>query len=183
MINSYLDHWDKEFLSMKLETPLIDLGCGPGRLLGKLLENGYDDVFGIDISQSGLHLARTKGGQDANISGLALGLLEQIPYKTGSFKTAILSGVFHHLEKPKIVLSEIARILRDQGQLIIADPYFPPPVRQLINTVLGIYPITGDRRFYSPGNIEKLAGRFGLIKKDMVNMSLSYILVFEKCCN
>jgi SAM-dependent methyltransferase len=183
MINSYLDHWDKIFLDMKPETPLLDLGCGPGRLLGKLIENCYYDVFGIDISQNGLILARNRGKHETKIPGFALGLLEYIPYRTGSFKTAILSGVYHHLEQPKIVLSEIARILQDHGKLIIADPYFPPPVRQLINVVLDIYPITGDRRFYSPGKIEKLAERFGLIKKDMVNMSMSYILVFEKCCN
>jgi ubiquinone/menaquinone biosynthesis C-methylase UbiE len=181
LINTYLDKWDQEILKMNLPRPLLDMGCGPGRLLGKLLLAGDGDIHGVDITLAGLKLAEKKASDSGRSYFLTEAQLENLPYKDNSFRSLIMTGVFHHLEKPEMVLREAARVVVDSGTLLIADPYFPPLMRQFINIMLGIYPITGDRRFYTESGIEKLAKKHGFIKKNVYEIPLAYILVFEKC--
>jgi len=180
-INNYLNKWDQEIINMNLPRPLLDLGCGPGRLLSKLRGNG--ERYGLDLTLAGLKIARGKFGEQSENTHFAEGLLEELPYKSNSFNSTVISGVFHHLEKPEIALSEVSRIIKDTGLLIIADPYFPPLMRQFINGVLSFYPITGDRRFYTASQVENLALKHGFVKKGVLEMPLAYILTFEKCCN
>jgi ubiquinone/menaquinone biosynthesis C-methylase UbiE len=181
VINNYLERWDREIIALSPSTPLLDIGCGPGRLLNKLTRAGHRDLAGIDIAAAGPRLANEKASGGDNSLSLCEGLAERMPFRHGSFRSVVFSGVFHHIEKPKIVLEEAARILGNSGTLIIADPYFPPLMRQFINAILSIYPITGDRRFYTSDRITKLAKRAGFEKKRMINMPLAYILIFEKC--
>jgi len=184
-INNYLGKWDIEISNMAPPTPLLDIGCGPGRLLNKLLLAGYTNLSGIDITRRGLQLAKSKvfsSGMDSSVS-FAEALAEFLPFADNSFNSITISGVLHHMEKPEVVLNEAARVLKNNGTLIIADPYFPPLMRHFINAVLSIYPIAGDRRFNTSEGVEKLARRSGFEKKKMINMPLAYILVFQKCFN
>jgi SAM-dependent methyltransferase len=66
-----------------------------------------------------------------------------------------LIGVIHHFFRPKDALSEIRRVLRHGGRLLVFDACFFPAVRQIVNAVLRIVPHDGDCRFYSV----KAAGR------------------------
>lgn len=187
IVNGYLGKWDSIILNMNLAGPLLDLGCGPGRFLNKFLQSGRSDIVGFDISHEGLKIARGKSRSAGDAlsakAHFAEGLIEELPFSGNRFKTVILSGVLHHLENADVVLREIARVMAPSGKLVIAEPYFPPVIRSLINAVLAIYPLTGDRRFYSPKSIIKKARDAGFQKKDLVPMRLSYILVFELCCN
>ena len=181
--NNYLEKWDREILTLAPAAPLLDIGCGPGRLLNKLLRAGFRDLAGVDIAKAGLLLARQKASPEFadNVLALAESAAERLPFRDLSFQSIIISGALHHLEKPEIVLAECARVLDISGRLIIADPYFPPPMRQFINLMLSVYPITGDRRFYTASRVTSLASKAGFAKKKMINMPLAYILVFEKC--
>ena len=171
-------------LAIRPPSPLLDIGCGPGRLAGKLLAAGYDDVCGIDITKQGLLLAREKGSiRFGNSLHLVEGVAETLPFKSASFASAVISGVLHHMEKPVPVMLEAARILNGNGILILAEPYFPPLMRHFINIMLSIYPITGDRRFYAPSRVEYLAAEADFEKINMIKMPLAYILVFRKCCS
>jgi ubiquinone/menaquinone biosynthesis C-methylase UbiE len=183
VINNYLERWDEEVIRLSPETPLLDIGCGPGRLIHKFAGSGFRDVAGVDVTLRGLHLAKGKFAQSQLDAPLALceALAVNLPFRENSFATIVFSGVLHHLEKPTKALDESWRILKERGTLIIADPYFPPLMRHFINAVLSIYPITGDRRFYTASKMTSLARGAGFRKKKMINMPLAYILVFEKC--
>jgi hypothetical protein len=65
--------------------------------------------------------------------------------------------------------------------LIIADPDIFPGLRHLLNLALDIYPIFGERRYYSPEQVIEMANRVGFRKKDLLKSAFSYILIFEKC--
>jgi ubiquinone/menaquinone biosynthesis C-methylase UbiE len=181
-INNYLDKWDNELIGLSPATPILDIGCGPGRLVNKLIRAGYRDVYGIDVTLKGPQIAWEKARQYSSEEFLHLteGLAEYLPFGDRSFASVTLSGVLHHIEKPDVVLREARRVLADAGTLIIADPYFPPIMRQLINFVLDIYPIAGDRRFYTENKVSRIANRAGFEKKKMIKMPLAYILVFGK---
>ena len=179
MINKATERWDNYLLKLPLTEPILDLGCATGRLLRKFPGNDYSSLFGFDISHSSLKVAY-RNTKNKKVS-LTQGFLERLPYKDASFSTVILSGVLHHLENPSEALEEIARILNKQGLFIIADPDFFWGLRHVMNLVLDIYPIFGDRRFYSRKRTEKLAESAGFRKKDLHRVPLSYILIFERC--
>ncbi|UCC80663.1 MAG: class I SAM-dependent methyltransferase [Candidatus Zixiibacteriota bacterium] len=179
IINKITEGWDDYLIDLSLPEPILDLGCATGRLLRKLEKKGYKELYGIDISESCLGIAGKN--TDREIVDLAQGYMETLPFKSGSFSTAVLSGVLHHLEKPSEVFDEVARVLRKKGILIICEPRFVWGPRQAINLVLEIFPVQGDRRFYSWKQIAILAERSGFLKKDLIGGFFSYILVFERC--
>lgn len=179
IINFIVRRWHDRLIGFKPETPIIDLGCGPGRLVAKLIENGYDEVYGFDLSSSCLKITR---GRPANSkAGLARGFIENLPFKENSFASAVLSGVFHHLENPAVALEEIARVIKQSGSLYIIDPLFPIGVRQVVNLTLDVYPFGGDRRFYVPRKAAAMAGQAGFEKKSIISSPFSFILILEKC--
>lgn len=178
IINWVVGQWDDHYLEISLKEPILDLGCATGRLLGKLYNKGHREMFGFDISRTCLLIAKNDAGEGINF---AQGFLEQIPFKSRQFPTVILSGVFHHLEKPEEMLKEAARITEDNGIFIIGEPYFIWGLRHIVNLILSIFPVFGDRRFYTPGKVESMVEKEGFRKKDLIRLRYSYILIFERC--
>ena len=90
---------------------IIDIGCGSSRILEALTP----DSVGLDIQLRKLRYAR-KFLPDL-IQGSAL----ELPVKTGYFSCVICSQVIEHIEGQD-VLSELDRILKDGGRLILGTP-------------------------------------------------------------
>jgi ubiquinone/menaquinone biosynthesis C-methylase UbiE len=179
IINKATEGWDDFLIDLSLPEPILDMGCATGRLLRKFDYENYEELYGIDISESCLNLAR-KNSPDSKIK-LTQGFLERLPFKDRSFSSAILSGVLHHLEKPPDALNEIYRILKKPGIFVICEPRFVWGLRHLVNLVTAIYPVQGDRRFYTWRKIAALAEKAGFTKKALFRSAFSYILIFEKC--
>ncbi len=179
IIRFFLRGWDERIIRLNPPTPILDLGCATGRLAKKLLHNGVESVYGLDLSRNCLSIARKNVG-DYQFHPTQ-GFIEDLPFKDATFASVIFSGVIHHLEKPQEALKEAARVLKPSGNLFIGEPYFVVGVRQIVNLALDIYPIQGDRRFYPPRKIIGLAQDFGFVKKDVLKHPFSYILVFRRC--
>ena len=179
IINRFTRTWDEKVIDLRPATPLLDLGCATGRLVNKLSRLEYDDLYGFDISLECLRIARRNAGS-SKIS-FTQGFIEYLPYKSNLFSTVILSGVFHHLENPLDAIREAARVLKRSGELIIMEPNFIYGIRQIVNLVLDFYPVQGDRRFYTPRKISDLVESSGFLRKLLIRIPLSYILVFERC--
>jgi ubiquinone/menaquinone biosynthesis C-methylase UbiE len=179
IINKVTEGWDNYLIELSLPEPILDLGCATGRLLRKLETRGYSQLFGFDISESCLNIAVEN--TDSEIVSLTQGYMEALPYKSASFSTAILSGVLHHIEKPSVILEEVARIVKEQGIFIICEPRFFWGLRHIFNLALDIYPVQGDRRYYTWKQIDALAEKAGFRKKDLLKSAFSYIFIFERC--
>lgn len=54
------DAADRELLR-RVSGPVLDVGCGPGRL-GAALTNRGVEALGLDVSETAVHLARRRGG-------------------------------------------------------------------------------------------------------------------------
>ncbi len=179
IINKVTEGWDDYLINLSLPEPILDLGCATGRLLRKLEKSGYSELFGFDISESCLKIARKN--TDREIVSLTQGYVERLPFKDESCATVVLSGVLHHLEIPSGVLEEIAGIVRERGIFIICEPGFFWGLRHIFNLALDIYPVQGDRRYYTWKRVAALAEKVGFRKKDLFRSAFSYILVFERC--
>jgi len=118
--------WIDPILSSVLGTaPLgavVDIGTGSGHLL-KMLAPRATRLVGIDISSNALKLARTNV-YDAGIRcELQRGDMYDLPFAAPIFDTAIADRMLATASHPVAALSEIARILKYRGQLVIIDDF------------------------------------------------------------
>ena len=136
---------------------VLDVGCATGRLLEALAAAGARSLYGTDLAPRILEVARQKLASFGMGAELRAGDAEhRIPWPDSSFDVVTLTGVLHHFMRPRDALTEIARVLRGHGRLILLDPWFLPPVRQLFNLYLRVRPAAGDCRYYSPGAVIEL---------------------------
>ncbi len=50
----------------------------------------------------------------------------RLPFEANSFNNIVLFDVLHHLQQPKVFFSEVARIIKPNGRLIILEPGITP---------------------------------------------------------
>lgn len=115
---AYQEWWTRKMLSLlhpeNLKGKILDNGCGTGvhaPLLG--IEGG--DVVGLDISAGMLGKAKLR------ISKLLLGDAQRLPFKDQSFNVIFARSLLHHLPYPEKGLSEINRILKNNGEAVFSD--------------------------------------------------------------
>jgi 2-polyprenyl-3-methyl-5-hydroxy-6-metoxy-1,4-benzoquinol methylase len=96
----------------------LDVGCGSGVQLLHMKELGWD-VYGIDLSETALSVARKNG-----IEQLSQGTLIDVDFPDKKFDVINFTHVLEHVPNPHEILKNAHRILRDDGTLVIAVPNF-----------------------------------------------------------
>jgi ubiquinone/menaquinone biosynthesis C-methylase UbiE len=138
-------------------TDILDVGCASGRLLESLARAGATRLAGVELAPKMLDFARSRLNSAGYSADMKVADAEDyLPWPDQSFDMVALTGVLHHFYRPTDALGEIHRVLRTGGRLIILEPYFPPPIRQIINLFLRIKPVNGDCRFYTHRGVERL---------------------------
>jgi ubiquinone/menaquinone biosynthesis C-methylase UbiE len=95
---------------------VLDLGCGPGTITAGLAAAVAPggSVLGVDLSFEQLALARTA-------AGVAVGLADALPVRTGALDAVFAHALFDHLTAPHLVLAEARRVLRPGGLLALSS--------------------------------------------------------------
>lgn len=90
------------------ESTVLDLGCGDGELLDKLIHEKHVRGSGVDISQEAVRACVARGLSvfHGDLDG---GLAD---YEDGSFDVVILSFSVQQLRRPRFVVREMARVGR-----------------------------------------------------------------------
>ncbi len=103
-----------------LERSILDVGCGYGRTLEKLHENGFNNLTGVDFSGKMIK----RGLKLHPYLNLLKNEGDDLPFSDKSFDAALLIGVLTsniHSQKQENIISEITRVLKDKGILYISD--------------------------------------------------------------
>lgn len=102
------------------EGPLLDVACGTGVLLERLLGRFGDawDLVGIDAAPAMLRVARHRLPSRV---GLAVGEAEQLPVAGCRFDLLVSLNAWHYFHRPEQALREACRVLAPGGRLLVTD--------------------------------------------------------------
>jgi SAM-dependent methyltransferase len=96
---------------------VIDAGCGTGALSFALAPH-VAEVVGIDTRSDYLEAARTSA--PGNVRFLEADVMA-LPFGYGEFDIAACHRVLHHVRRPELAVSELARVTRLGGRVFLAD--------------------------------------------------------------
>lgn len=104
--------------------PILDIGCGEGRLTSLLQARGIPFI-GLDLSLTMLNKAL-----QPCIRGNAVNL----PFLPGTFGSTTMLYMLYHLPNPKEAIAESYRVLRNDGLFIAAAPgrYNDPELKSVL---------------------------------------------------
>ena len=96
-----------------------DLGCGTGHV-AEALAPCVAKVVAVDESGPMLESARKRLESHGNVE-LRVGTIETLPIDDGALDAAILFLVAHFVTDPARAMSEVRRVLRPGGRLLVVD--------------------------------------------------------------
>lgn len=95
---------------------LLEIGSGMGHLVGQL--EGTFETHGIDLN----HWAVAQSRSVIDKSALGVASAEELPYAVDSFDVIIIKHIVEHLPNPEKAIAEIARVIAQEGVLILSTP-------------------------------------------------------------
>ena len=114
-------------LDIPTTSSILDLGCGDGRHLIFLAQQGYSPI-GIDQAIWGIRRSKQWVEETGSLSKLVCGNVDTLPLKSGSIDCVISIQVINHqfLKGIQRTISEVHRILRKNGKFYFTVPKYPP---------------------------------------------------------
>ncbi len=106
-----------------LSGPALDVGCGVGFLLDFLIKRGVS-CQGVEFSSVAAGMANERLGSHPLFKGVTMLETLPLPFADESFNTVFLIETIEHLlpEELKPALSEIYRVLKKDGRIVITTP-------------------------------------------------------------
>jgi SAM-dependent methyltransferase len=97
---------------------ILELGAGSGHCILPIKDSGYGSVFAIDIDSFNFPFLVRKGIRCLQADA-SCGLL---PFRSKSLDAVILFHLIEHLPDAEPCLSEIKRVLKEDGILVLSTP-------------------------------------------------------------
>lgn len=105
--------------TLSTKASVLDMGCGPGTNLNRLLRLNlpFARYVGIDLSPTMLKWRRR---QNTSNQGFVMANSMRLPFEACSFDVVLSTWMFSHIPEPTRVIQEAQRLLRPGGWLIVA---------------------------------------------------------------
>jgi len=107
-------------LDLRAGDDVLDVACGSGRFLKKYAAQAHS-IAGIDLSPV-MVKAATRANRQRVAAGTAefvVGDASTLPWHDGRFGAASIMGSFCVFPRPQAVLSELYRVLRPGGRMLV----------------------------------------------------------------
>jgi SAM-dependent methyltransferase len=144
-------------LGLKPEDYLLDVGCGGGAFLRDALKSGCK-AAAIDHSSDMVRVACEVNHEAIQQKRLEIreGDAGSLPFSTGAFTCAVMTGVFGFISNPLEVLSEIRRVLAPGGRLVLFTGS-----KEMRGTPAAPEPMASRLHFYEDDELKGLAQKAG----------------------
>lgn len=100
---------------------ILDLGSGRGSFLIQCAKNGAS-AKGIELNLEYINKSLAKAKEESVVIDIIQGVGEKLPFQSSSFDFVNLCEVIEHVNSPDIMLSEVNRVLSDNGLVYISVP-------------------------------------------------------------
>lgn len=124
----------RKIIGAKFDSPILDLGCGTDDF-GKALKHIGYQAEGIDVDRVDFEK-------------------DSLPYPDNFFQVVHFNAVLEHIKNPDQVMSEIKRILKPEGILIINTPNWQQDFKNFYNDPTHVKP-------HTPQSLEMLIKMYG----------------------
>jgi ubiquinone/menaquinone biosynthesis C-methylase UbiE len=169
MQEAYLEHFLrhmrkkqvlKEFPKDKKEISILDIGCGWNAELLRDLEPHISRGVGIDF--------KAPDSPSSKITTYKCYLNEGLPFKDDEFEIVTMLAVLEHLDNPMEILSEIQRVLKKDGLLILTTPsWLAKPILEFLAFKLAIVDkdeILDHKRYFNRLDLNSLFNNLESLK-------------------
>ena len=144
------------FKTIRAGDHVLDVGCGEGSKAAEILQKiPKTKVTGVDISTIGIRRAK----RNVPKAEFLVHDIERLPFKDSSFDVTYSTYVFEHTTNPQQVLTEMIRVTRPRGNVIIVCPNFGSPLYPSPITPILAHAVRGAKRdigylFRKPKSLE-----------------------------
>ena len=135
-----------ELLTIQSGDRVLDLGCGTGDDVQELarLVGPSGQVVGVDRSETVIAEACQRVQGTPLSVEFRVGDAYALPFPDAAFDACRVDRVFHHLEHPRQAFSELLRVTRTDGRVLLFDPDFETaivdaPDRDLTRRLLNVF--------------------------------------------
>lgn len=97
---------------------ILDLACGTGRWMAKLVNYGFDSCVGIDVSAAMLEVASRKPAVKGNVIRATC---SSLPFNPNTFDLTICSFALGHLADIEAFAAEVSRVCNSGADVFITD--------------------------------------------------------------
>ena len=154
-----------EALAPRARGRLLDVGCG---------DKPYERIFRPYVDEYlGIEHEATFSATAASVYGASPPDLvydgNRLPFEDGAFDTVINIQVLEHTPHPRLLIAEMARVLKKDGALILAAPFS-----------FRLHEEPNDYFRFSPHALRKLCAEVGLDIDHMVQVGSLWTLVGHK---
>ena len=165
-----------KLFNRKFEVPytkngkLLDVGCGNGRYLDGMKKLGWQ-TQGVEFNASAVEVCK--------LSGLTVhhGDLFSAHFDSNSFDVINVSHVIEHVPNPLAFFTELARVLKPNGSLVIKTPNSMALGRRLFNTNWYANDVPRHLYLFSHQNLLVLANSCGLKMQQFKTSSTPKIIL------
>jgi 2-polyprenyl-3-methyl-5-hydroxy-6-metoxy-1,4-benzoquinol methylase len=115
----YAEHLARYLLASNLAAGkrVLDAGCGEGYGAALLAAAGAASVVGVDVGEPTIEHARERYGGEFRVADVA-----ELPFDAGSFDLVVCFETIEHVANASEAVSELRRVLADDGVLVISTP-------------------------------------------------------------
>jgi len=126
-VQTRLEEITAGFSRYREQNRLLDIGCGAGGLLVAARKNGWD-AQGLEVAEQAIGYVRNLGFE------VFQGELQQAEFPSEHFDVITAAEILEHLSEPRVLVQEVARVLRPGGLFWATTPH----ARGLSARVLGL---------------------------------------------
>ena len=157
--------WPKieSYIPIQKRIVILDFGCGNGLILKEIGNmNPEAELIGIDVSENALHSA-ARVLPRARFLKIEDGSL--LPLESNSIDFIFCSEVIEHILDTENAFSEISRVLKPGGRILITTPHHGI-IKNIIITLFAFdkhfNPAGPHIRFFSKKSVSRLLKKFGM---------------------